>query len=237
MIVRNGKKVFTKPRHDSSKGNTKGGGRSKTDQESFGCGRVGHIRADCRATTDVNGGPPKSAPRGKGVRNCEEEEQGFSQDVPLGIIDLGLLKYCQITATAWKTILLLMNPQKNSQVPGSRGQGQQGTQTGSFCNIAMATAAEESPFFDCWDWRCGQSDTLQQTDTSAQNVPTSISSAKGCLSVNFPHCSVCQKLGVHSQHLPITAPSPPPPPPSSQYDIPSEGECRPDEVPLEVAPV
>ena len=43
--------------------------------------------------------------------------------------------------------------------------------------------------------------------------------------MNFPVCSVCQKLGVY-QHLPIK---------SSQYDISSEGEGRPDEVPIEVA--
>ena len=44
--------------------------------------------------------------------------------------------------------------------------------------------------------------------------------------MNFPVCSVCQKLGVH-QHLPIKAP---------QYDISSQGEDRLDEVPIEVAP-
>ena len=32
---------------------------------------------------------PKSAPRRKGVGNCEGEEQGISQHVPLGIFDLG----------------------------------------------------------------------------------------------------------------------------------------------------
>ena len=60
-----------------------------TDKECFRCGRIGHIRADCRARTHVDGGLRKSAPRGKGVGNCEEEEQQSSQDVPVGIIDLG----------------------------------------------------------------------------------------------------------------------------------------------------
>ena len=72
-----------------------------------------------------------------------------------------------------------------------------------------------------------QSDTLQQTDLWAQNEPKSVSIAKGCLSVNLSMCSVCQKVGVYKQHLPHTAP---------QYDIPSEGDCRPDEVPIELAP-
>ena len=49
---------------------------------------------------------------------------------------------------------------------------------------------------------------------------------KSGLSVKFPACSVCQMLGVY-QHLPTKAP---------RYDIPSEGEGRPDEVPVEVAP-
>ena len=63
---------------------------------------------------------------------------------------------------------------------------------------------EESPFFDCWDWKHEQSDVLQQVDLWARNAPKSVPSVKGCLSVNFLVCSVCQKLGVY-QHLPITA--------------------------------
>ena len=89
LEIRNGKKVFTKSRHDSSKSNTKGGGKGRTDKECFRCGRIGHIRADCRAKTHINGGPPKSAPKGKGVGSCEEEEPETSQNVPLGTIDLG----------------------------------------------------------------------------------------------------------------------------------------------------
>ena len=83
---RNGKKVFTKCRHEPSKG--KGGGKGKTDRECFRCGRIGHIRADCRAKTHINGRPPKSAPKGKSVGNCEDEETETSQIVPLGTIDL-----------------------------------------------------------------------------------------------------------------------------------------------------
>ena len=83
---RNGKKVFTKLRHDSIKGNTNGGGKGRTDKECFRCGRTGHIRADCTAKTHLNGGLPKSAPKGK--RGCEEEEEETSQNVPLGTIDL-----------------------------------------------------------------------------------------------------------------------------------------------------
>ena len=63
LEIRNGKKVFTKSRHAPSKG--KGGGKGKIDKECFRCGRIGHIRADCRAKTNINGGTPKSAPKGK----------------------------------------------------------------------------------------------------------------------------------------------------------------------------
>ena len=70
------------------KATLKVGGRAKTGKECFRCGRVGHIRADSRAKTHVDGEPPESAPRGKGVGNCEEEKQESSQNVPLGMIDL-----------------------------------------------------------------------------------------------------------------------------------------------------
>ena len=40
--------------------------------------------------THINGGhPKKSAPKGKSVGNCEDEETETSQNVPLGTIDLG----------------------------------------------------------------------------------------------------------------------------------------------------
>ena len=80
LEIRDGKKVFTKPRHDSSKGNTKSGGKGRTDKECFRCGRIGHIRADCRAKTRIDGGPPKIFTqrkrcrklRGRGARNITE---------------------------------------------------------------------------------------------------------------------------------------------------------------------
>ena len=74
LEIRKGKKVFTESPHDPSKGNTKGGGKGKTDRECFRCGRIGHIRAECRARTHTKG-RPKSAPKGKGVGNCEDEEK------------------------------------------------------------------------------------------------------------------------------------------------------------------
>ena len=87
LEIRNSKKVFTKSRHEPSKG--KGGGKGKIDIECFRCGRIGHIRADCRAQSRINGGHQKSARKGKSVENCEDEETETSQNVPLGTIGLG----------------------------------------------------------------------------------------------------------------------------------------------------
>ena len=69
LEIRNGKKVFTDSLPDPSKGT--GGGKGKTDRECFRCGRIGHIRADCRAKTHINGGPPKSAPKCRKLRSFE----------------------------------------------------------------------------------------------------------------------------------------------------------------------
>ena len=57
------------------------------DKDCFCCGRIGHIRADCRAKTHLHGGHPKSAPKGKGAGSCEEEKPETSQNVPLETID------------------------------------------------------------------------------------------------------------------------------------------------------
>ena len=102
LEIRSGKKVFTKPRHDSSKGNTKGGGKGRTDSECFRCGRIGHIRADCRAKTHIN----ESAPKGKAVGSCEEEDPESSQNVPLRP---SILRCCQTTVTPKKMMAMLMN--------------------------------------------------------------------------------------------------------------------------------
>ena len=83
-----------------------------------------------------------------------------------------------------------------------------------FCAMQI-TKTKEDPFLDCWDGKQEQF-ALQQMDPWARNGPKTEPDVKGCLSVNFPACSVCQKLGVH-QRLSIKAP---------QYDISCEGEDR-----------
>ena len=61
---------------------------------------------------------------------------------------------------------------KNDLLPGSRRQRLQSVQrciAGSFGNLADGDHRdEESPFFDCWDWKHEQSDVLQRVDPWAQ---------------------------------------------------------------------
>ena len=65
------------------------------------------------------GDPQKSAPKGKCVGNCSDEETETSQNVP---IDVGPLRYCQTMVMRWR----LTNPHKRCHhchlIPGSRGQ-------------------------------------------------------------------------------------------------------------------
>ena len=73
LEIKNRKGIFTV---SQGKGSHKGGGKEgKTDTECYQCGRVGTSELDCRAKSRVNGAPRKSAPRGNGVVNCQDEEQ------------------------------------------------------------------------------------------------------------------------------------------------------------------
>ena len=65
---------------------------------------------------------------------------------------------------------------------------------------------EEYPFLNCWDEKQEQSDALQHMDPWTQTGPKSEPDVKGCLSVIFLVCYVCQQLGVY-QRLPIKAPT------------------------------
>ena len=136
LEIRNSKKVFAKSRHEPSRG--KGGGKGKIDRECFRCGRIGHITADCRAKTHINGGPLKSAPKGKGVGRCEE--QRLRRMCRWGPSIWGALRYCQITAMRWMMMVSLVKQQKRCRrrhlIPGSRGQRRC---AGCFRNLAMRT--------------------------------------------------------------------------------------------------
>ena len=57
LETKDGKKTITKAPRGAGKGGGKGG--KGGDRECYRCGRMGHIRADCRAKSHVKGGPPK----------------------------------------------------------------------------------------------------------------------------------------------------------------------------------
>ena len=161
-----------------AKSTLKGGLKSKTDKECFRCGCTRHIRADCRAKTHVNGGPPKSAPRGKGVGNCKEEEQESSQHVPLGIVDLGSF---EVLSDNGETIEDDVVVDESSDEP--TGTLPPLPLVSWFTNTKISRYAEmrcrnfrkhgngndcrdgeESSFFDCWAWRHELYDILQHAD-------------------------------------------------------------------------
>ena len=171
---------------------------------------VAYIIADCKAKTRVNGGPPTSASRRKSLGNCEEEEdQESPQNVQLDMVDLE--KPCH------RCHMHLGSRRQGFQDTQRCAAGRLGTpamviaETKSLHSLIVGTGGKSSLTF-CSKRIPGQ-----------QHVSKPLSSAKGCSSVNFPVCGVCQKFGEYDQHLPRTAP---------QCDASSEEECQPDGVPL-----
>ena len=95
--------------------------KGRTDKECFRCGRIGHIRADCRAKTHLDGGPPKSAPKGKSAGNCEDERQETSQHLPLETIDLGSFEVLSNHGDTVEDDVVFTNPQRmTNAVSGMR---------------------------------------------------------------------------------------------------------------------
>ena len=165
--------------------------------------------------------PQNLLPKGKCVGNCEDEETETSQIVPLGTIDLGSFEVLSDHGdevgddeSTYETTEMM------PPLPPDSWFKKTETLCGMFrkpCNEDHQD--EEDPFRDGWDGEQGQLDAVQQMDPWARNAPKPEPDVKGCLSVNFPTRSVCQKLGVH-QRLPVKAP---------QYGISSEGEDRPSD--------
>ena len=161
--------------------------------------------------------PKKSAPKGKSVENCEDEETETSQNVLLGTIDLGTFEVLsdhgdEVEVDEATEVMLPLPPDscfKNTETLCVMFQKP--------CNEDHRD--EKNPFLECWDGKQKQFDALQQMDPWARNAPKSVPDVKGCFSVNFPVCYMCQKLGMY-QRLPVTAP---------QHDISSEGEDRPSD--------
>ena len=86
LEIRNGKKVFTKSRPDPSK--AKEEGRVNLTETVSAVDALVTFEQIAESKL-INGGHPISAPEGKSVGNCEDEETETSQNVPSGTINLG----------------------------------------------------------------------------------------------------------------------------------------------------
>ena len=75
---------------NQAKAKAKEQGRVKLTENVFAVDASVTSEQNCRAKNSHQWRtPPKSAPKGKSVGNCEDEETETSQNVPLGTIDLG----------------------------------------------------------------------------------------------------------------------------------------------------
>ena len=185
--IRNGMKVFTKPWYDATKGSTKGGGKGRTDKECFRCGRICLLGADCRAKTHPNEGPTKSAPKGKGVGSCQEDEQETSQSADHGDTAENDTVVDEFSEDATFTMPPLPLAPLFKKTRTSKYTEMHCKRLLKQCHGNDYRDGEESSLFDCWD---EQSGIFQQVDPWAQNALKSVSCAEGCLSVNFTVCSV-----------------------------------------------
>ena len=171
--------------------------------ENVRCGRIGHMRADCRAITHLNEGPKKPAPKGKSVGKCEDEETETSQNVPLGTIDLGSFEVLSDHGDEVESDEpTCETTERMPPLPPDSCFKRTETLCGQFrkpCNEDHRD--EEDPLIDRWEGKHEHFDAVQQMDPVARNAPKSVPDVIGCLSVY--------------QRLPIGAP---------QYDISSEGE-------------
>ena len=219
LEIRNGKKVFTKSRPDSSKG--KGEERRVKLTQSVSAVDALVTLEQIAEPKLTSMGPSKSAPERKSVENCEDEETKTSQNVPLGTIDLGSF---EVLSKHGDEVDVDESTCKTTEMMPPLPPVPWFNRTETFCGKFRKPCNEdhhdeEDPFLDCWDGKQEQFDALQPMDPRARNGPKSEPCVKGCLTLNFPVRSVCQKLEVY-QRLPIKAP---------QYDISSEGEDRPSD--------
>ena len=88
---------------------------------------------------------------------------------------------------------------------------------------------EESPLFDCWDWKHDQSDVLQQVDPWARNAPKSVPNVKSCLSLcEHPVFVLCVRSWVCTNICQFKL---------HRMTSPVRVMVDPDEVPVEVLPM
>ena len=127
----------------------------------FVFGRIGIIRADCRAKTHLNEGPPKSTPKGQGVGCCEEEDPETSQNVPLVTIDLGSFEVLSDHGdTVEDEDEVDESSEETTRVMPPLPPVSWFKKTEMHCGRLRKSCNgdhrdELPPFFDCWDWKHG----------------------------------------------------------------------------------
>ena len=207
-----------------SKSSATGGWKGKNDKECFRCGRITHTGAECKAKTHVKGGPPKSATRGKMCWMLQGRKPRNIAKCAIGHHWFGVFWSVvtprrhhvagESSEESGDTVPLVSWFQGYKDFKASRGALREVSQ-----NLAMATTAETAKSLYLFG-RHEQSDILKQAGPWAQNVSRCVSSAKGCLPLNFPVLLCVSEIG---RFRPTFANC------SSQYDISSEEETRPDE--------
>ena len=183
LEIRNRKKVFTKSRPDPSKG--KGGGKGKTYREMF------PLWTDWSHSSRLQSQRPR---QWRTPKICAQREECWK----LGTIHLGSFEVLsdhgdevQDDEPTNETTELMPPLPPDSWLKRTE------TFCGKFrepCNEDHQDA--EDSFLDCWVGKQEKFDALQQMGPWARDAAKSEPDVKGCLSVNFPACSVCQKLGV-----------------------------------------
>ena len=109
-------------------------------------------------------------PGEKALEIARKNSRAFRKKCHWTKLKRGLLKCCQITATPLKTKMLLIHAQKNSQglchrchpswIKETRTSRHADGKFQKHCNGNVRRVGEESPFFDCWDWRHEQCDIV-----------------------------------------------------------------------------
>ena len=124
-------------------------------------------------------------------RDKRRRPQETSENVPLGTIDLGSFEVLSDNGDTVEDDVVV---ESSEEAPGTMpplplALWFKKTKTSKHSEPWQRLPRRRRVFFFvCWDWRHEQSDVLQQADPWAQNAPKSVSSAKGCFSVNFPVC-------------------------------------------------
>ena len=135
---------------------------------------------------------PKAVPKVKGDGSCEEEQPETSQNVPLVTIDLGSFEVLSdhgdtiedevdVHESSVETTRMMQTTRMMPPLPPASWFKKTETlkHTEMHCGKFRKSCNgdhrdEESPFFDCWDWKHEQSDVLQRVDPWAQNAPKSV---------------------------------------------------------------